>query len=300
MNCPKCNFFVEDGTLYCSKCGAPVCAEVSDTEELEKTMAIPVVRTTKRGESINNVKQSPLPKPRAEQNITKPKQGIGRWQTFVTAFLITAVVCLSLALVYVLLGRETLPKAVDTETNISDTKPKNKDKTKEETDVELKDGESVGVDDEVYGLRIDREYPFKKGVLLKSEELSYKTLKGADYKCEVPSGFEFVYENDGEIRYASNDGTAYMDIGSFENKSSLTIGQIKDKAIEDIGGRQIFSETGDGRYTVTIDREGIIYHHKCILSGDNIVYFELVYPAQYSEVYDVYVSDIDETFDIAG
>lgn len=299
MNCPKCNFFVEEGTLCCPKCGASVCAEACNTEELEKTMAIPVVRTTGKAETVNNVRQTPPSKPKTEQTEVKPKRSTGRWQSFVIAFLITALVCMSVALVYVLLTRETLPKAVDTESNIAYTKP-NDDKIKEEKNEELKEGESVGVDDEVYGVRIDRDYPFKKGVSLKGGELSYKTLKGSDYQCDVPAGFEFVYENDGEIRYASNDGAAYMDIASFENKSSLSITQIKEKALEDIGGSQLFSETGDNRYSVTIERDGIIYHHKCILSGDNIVYYELVYPNEYSEVYDVYVSDIDETFDIAG
>lgn len=299
MNCPKCTSFVEDGTSFCPKCGAPVCAEVLE-EELEKTMAIPVIRTTEKGESIGSALQTPTAKPKTQQDITKPKHNIGRWQTFVIAFLITVTVCLALALVYVLLQRETLPDAVSTQSNITDTKPKVEDETKEKDDKELKDGESVGVDDEVYGIRIDREYPFNKGVSLKSEELSYKTLKGADYRCDIPSEFEFVYEKDGEIRYASINSTAYMDIGSFENKSSLTINQIKDKATKDIDGRKVSSETGDSRYSVTIDRDGIRYHHKCIISGDNIVYYELVYPTEYSEVYDVYVSDIDETFDIAG
>ncbi len=300
MNCPRCNFFVEDGTLFCPKCGAAVCAEAHDTEELEKTMAIPVVRTTEKGESIESAVQTPTAKPKTEQIVSNPKRNVGRWQTFFIAFLITVTVCLALALVYVLVQRETLPKAVSTENNITDTKPKDDGETKKKNDKELKDGESVGVDDEVYGVRIDMEYPFRKGVSLKSGELSYKTMRGADYKCDVPSGFEFVYEKDGEIRYASNDNTAYMDIGSFENKSSLTLSQIKDKALEDIGGREVSLETGDNRYSVTIDRDGIIYHHKCILSGDNIVYFELVYPAQYRELYDVYVSDIDETFDTRG
>ncbi len=300
MNCPKCSSSVDDGTLFCPKCGAPVCAEAGGREELEKTMAIPVVRTTEKGESIAAARQPVQTGPKTEKAEAKPKRNIGRWQTFVIAFLITVAVCLALALVYVLLQRETLPKAVSTDTSIADTKPKGEDKTKKEPEEELKDGESVGVDDEVYGVRIDKEYPFSKGVSLGSEELSYKTMRGADYRCDVPSGFEFVYEKDGEIRYASNDGTAYMDIGSFENKSSLTLSQIKDKALEDIGGREVSSEGGDGRYSVTIDRDGIIYHHKCILSGDNIVYYELVYPLEYREVYDVYVSDIDETFDTQG
>lgn len=295
MNCPKCGSSLEDGTLFCSKCGIS-----SEAEELEKTMAIPVVRTTGRADNIDVPRQNPSPKPKAEKEPAVQKQGIGSWQIFVIAFLVTVVVCLSVALVYVLLGRETLPEIVTTQNQTIQTKSDTNKETKEETDKEFSEGESIGVDDEVYGIRIDTEYSFKNKITIGSEALSYKTMRGSDYRCDVPSEFGFVYENDGEIRYEAKDGTAYMDIGSFENKSSLNLTQIKEKAVGDIGGKQISSHTEDIRYSVSVDRGGIIYHHKCILSGGNIIYYELVYPKEYSEIYDVYVSDIDESFDILG
>lgn len=300
MNCPKCSSPVSDEALFCQKCGASVASEVYTAEEMEKTMAIPTVRTTEMGESLNVRRETQISIPKTEQTVSKSKQGIGRWQTFVIAFLVTVIVCLSLALALALLQRETLPKMEENQEIIVDTKDKTKEEKTEEEEEELSDGESVGVEDEVCGIHIDTAYQFRKGVSLKSPALSYKTMSGADYRCDVPSEFEFVYERDGEIRYCAQDKTAYMDIGSFENKSSLSINQIKDKAAKDIGGKQVSSEIGEGVYSLTVDRDDIRYYHKCISSGDNVIYFELVYPAEYEEVYGVYASDIDKSFEIVS
>ncbi len=315
MNCPKCNTPNMDDSIFCSGCGASLNAVEANRDftesEMDKTMSIPVVRGgMEETTTIPVVKEREHPKPaapRPKQNYVrmpapqpKPvkKNSKEKILVFVIAFLVTLILGLCIALAVILLGGNKEPQ-VDDSVVYTDSTPSQTDSDTDENveeDMEKpEEGESVGVEDEEsVGIKIDKGFGFATGVAIESTAIEYKTLSGSEYVCDIPSVFRFVSDNGEEIRYAPEDKTAYMDIATLKNTMSLS--ELMDKTASEIGGSVKHKERGEDYFVMSIESNGVIYYQKCYV-GDYITYLEVVYPAEYDDVYSVYIADMEKSFE---
>ena len=191
---------------------------------------------------------------------------------------------------------EKAPKADTVKT--SGTKDKNKEEKEKINPDDLIRGESICIPEKA-GIKIDTSYSFAKGKKLSSTALEYKTLRNSEfgYKCDIPSEFVFLSDADGEIRYGAVDKTAYMDIGAFSNIAGVGAAEVKDMISDELGAAAEYEVSGDDWFIMRTTKSGIVYYHKCFASSDFVRYIEFVYPSEYSEIYDVYVNDIESTFE---
>ena len=312
MNCPRCQSPVGEDTLFCAHCGATLTQEVQqssisayDTDDIEKTMAIPAVRPqavavrqTDASEKTPAEKRPPAPK-RSGASATAKGNAKTSILVVVIAFLITLVAGLGITLAAVLISSSSdKVQPDDTPTLQVDNTEQEKEQEKQDPEepAELPVGESVGTEEKT-GISIDTGFEFSLGKTLASSALSYKTLKSTEfgYKCDIPAAFKFVSDADGEIRYRAEDETAYMDIGAFANDHSLTHDEIKSMVSKELGGAVDYEDSGEDWFIMCTISRGVVYYFKCY-ADELIRYVEFVYPAEYKDVYDVYVSDIEPTF----
>ncbi len=307
MICPKCNLTVDDDARFCEHCGNPLIQENEKsaentivTDDIEKTMAIPVVKAgMASAETSLPVREKALVKPDSD----KPQKSLSSNEALKKkilisslSFVITLAVGFSILAAVIFLGNSSSkPNDGKTKTEVSQTKKEKKPEDKKQGD--MPKGESVGIEEKA-GIFVDTDFDFKLGKTIASTELSYKTLKSTDYNyvCDIPSAFKFVSDSDGEIRYRAEDYTAYMDIGAFSNEDNLSCGEIKKMVTDKLGTGSESGDSGEGWFTMTTVSDGVVYYFKCY-ADEYIRYVEFAYPAQYRDVYDVYVSDIEPTFE---
>jgi len=314
MNCPVCKTPLGEDVAVCPNCGEKVSdtqrvvvAPKTDSEEMEATTVIPVVGARKtaepkseKKEQIKNPKEIKEDKPKAEKTAKTVNASNAlkiKIFTIVIACLATLAVGLGITVGVVLLS--SVEKAPQKQT-VENAQTKD-DKTKKEDTIdvaELEVGESTGVA-EKEGIKIDTDYPFQKGKKLAAPQLEYKTLRNSEfaYKCDVPADFEFVFDADGEIRYGASDKTAYMDIGAFKNTGELDAAAVKNMISKELGTSAEYEVSGDDWFIMRTVRDSVVYCNKCFASPDIVRYIEFVYPLEYDEIYDVYVNDIEDTFE---
>ncbi len=304
MTCPKCNLTVDDDARFCEHCGSKLFTEPQDnaentviTDDIEKTMAIPVVNTRMAtSENASPVREKVLVKtdevkPKIPNESLKKKLLISS-----VSFVITLVVGFSILAAVIFIGNSSpKPNADKTKTEVTQGKKEKKPEDKKLEDIP--EGESVGIEEKA-GIFVDTDFDFKLGKTIASAELSYKTLKSTDYNyvCDIPSSFKFVSDSDGEIRYRAEDNTAYMDIGAFSNEDNLSCNEIKKMVTDKLGTGSESGDSGEGWFTMTTVSDGVVYCFKCY-ADEYIRYVEFAYPTEYRDVYDVYVSDIEPTFE---
>lgn len=293
MNCPRCQLPVEDDTFFCEHCGAPLGDKDNDIEQtMELPTVKPIVTYPTEAERVYEAK------PVVRKTETKNENKTLKLRIMLTAvsFLATLVVGFGICALIMFTGDSPEPKAKTDVQEVVKTEKKEKAKKEKEKPVKIKEGSSEG-EKEVSTIAIDTHFDFALGCTLASSELSYKTLKNTElgYSCAIPSSFKFVYDNEGEIRYRAEDNTAYVDVGAFVNDDNSTIDQIKSAIKEKLGGTIQREENGDGWFIMTTKSNGVIYYIKCF-AGENIKYVEFVSPAQYKDVYDVFISDMEPMF----
>lgn len=307
MTCPKCNLTVDDDARFCEHCGNPLIQETEEStantivaDDIEKTMAIPAVKTSMAtSESAGSVREKALIKPDYDKKKkTSSSNEALKKKILISSlsFVITLVVGLSVLAAVILIGNSSSKSNADkTKTEVSQEKKEKKPENKKSEDIP--EGESVGIEEKA-GIYVDTDYDFKLGKSIASAELSYKTLKSTDYNyvCDIPSAFKFVSDSDGEIRYRAEDGTAYMDIGAFSNEDNLSCSEIKKMVTDKLGTGSESGDSGEDWFTMTTVSDGVVYYFKCY-ADDYIRYIEFVYPAEYRDIYEVYVSDIEPTFE---
>ena len=304
MICPKCNLTVDDDARFCEHCGSQLFTELQNnaentviTDDIEKTMAIPVVKTSMAtAESAGPAREKTLIIPDA----VKPKKSNEALKKNILisslSFVITLVVGFSALAAVILIGNSSSKTDADkTKTEVTQGKKEKKPEKKKPQDIP--EGESVGIEEKA-GIYVDTDFDFKLGKTIASAELSYKTLKSTDYNyvCDIPSSFKFVSDSDGEIRYRAEDYTAYMDIGAFSNEDNLSCNEIKKMVTDKLGTGSESGDSGEGWFTMTTVSDGVVYCFKCY-ADEYIRYVEFAYPTEYRDVYDVYVSDIEPTFE---
>ncbi len=298
MNCSKCNNPIEEGSRFCSYCGTLIGGEENGviqtihTDDIEKTMAIPVIRTET---AVEVPKTEPAKKVDSKEKKPSNKVNNTKVITFVIAFLVTLVVGLLITLAAVVISYNVKKPKV-TEPQPTQVQVQGETKKEEKKKEKLEVGESEGTEEKA-GISIDTDFEFDLNAKVASTELSYKTLKNTEfgYKCDIPSAFKFVSDADGEIRYRAEDKTAYMDIGAFSNDANLTPDEVKSMVTRSLGSSAQYEEMTDDGFIMSTVSGSVVYYFKCYVD-EFIRYVEFVYPTRYRDVYDVYVDDIEPTF----
>ena len=315
MTCPKCGLPVEDDTFFCEHCGAPLednstSQSINNTEDMEKTMAIPVVKSgdvfpfdsddipeeksveKKNPSPSNNVKKTPVKKNTQKADALKLK-------IILTAisFFVTLIIGLGICALVIFTDDSPETKTQISAQTFANNKQKKEDKVQSKSKPKkIAEGSSEG-EKEAKGIPIDAEFEFALGCSLGSLQLSYTEHSDSDlgYSCAIPTSFEEVYENDEEIRYRAEDNTAYVDVGAFENVDDLTRSDVKSAINEELNGEILREENGDGWFIMTTKKDDVVYYIKCFV-GDYIKYMEFVNPSQYSSVYDIFINDMEPLF----
>lgn len=303
MICPKCKSPMLEDSLFCSSCGASLKAEESApvqkeevNDDIDRTMAIPVIRTRPEPESKPSVRrvEKSAESEKKEKNSDKKVKVISFAVSFVCTVLILFLI--TLGVIFISNGSKENPLPAGEETAQKEEAKKNDKKTPSKKDAE--DGESIGVDTNAR-IKIDTEFDFALGETLSSSALEYTTVKNTKYgyKCDVPSSFVSAEGEDGETRYKASDDTAYMDIGAFQNTMELEMDDIKEMISDALSKDVEYENGGDGWFITVTEKNSVVYFLKCYVDEDYVKYMEFVYPEQYSETYDVFVDDIEETFE---
>ncbi len=184
----------------------------------------------------------------------------------------------------------------DDRNDAEDTKGSGEDEEKSAKKVKKAGGSSTGEKDSGR-VEVDTGFDFAYGVTIDETEPTYTTLTSRDfsYKCDFPSNFEFKFDNGEEIRYAAADNTAYMDIGAKDNDLNLTVSDVKANTVAAVGGTVSYEASGDDWFAMSIEKDGTAYYQKCFVD-EYIRYFEVVFPTEYVDVYDDYITDIEAAF----
>lgn len=308
MNCPRCNLIVEDGAFFCEHCGVSLAdahAQSPTTENIEQTMVIPIVKTDMAvSPSIADTASVKASVTSVSENKEKKSPVKKDLQTkiilMVISFAVTLAIGFGICAVVIFANSRTKANEVSKPQNNTQTVKTEKEKKPQEEPVELEEGTSEGKEEKT-GISLDTDFTFKHGKKIASSELLYKTLKSTEfaYVCDIPSSFKFVSDADGEIRYRADDNTAYMDVGAFANEHKLSLDEIKTMVQEKLSGSVEREESGDDWFIMSTKSSGVVYYFKCY-ADEYIRYVEFAYPEEYRDIYDVYVSDIEPTFERLG
>ena len=310
MNCPKCHLPVEDDTFFCEHCGVPLndnstSQSIDDTTDMEKTMVIPVAKSNVAYSS--EPERASVSNPVAKKNIpTKntPKKNAKKSEVLKLKFMFTAVsflitLVIGLGICALVIFTDDSPEA---QTTASSQSGQNGDQAQSEGAQSLEEPTRIvegssECEKESVSIDIDTEFDFAFDCSLGSLQLSYKDHSGDEfgYTCQVPTSFEQVYTNDIETRYRATDNTAYVDVGAFENVDELSRGEIKSVIKDQLDGEILSEESGDGWFIMTTKKDDIVYYIKCFV-GDYVKYLEFVNPAEYSDVYNVFIEDMEPLF----
>ena len=71
---------------------------------------------------------------------------------------------------------------------------------------------------------------------------------------------------------------------------------VRDAVIGTLGGTVDYQAGGEDWFAVSVIKNGTYYYRKSFVAGETIRYFEIVYPEEYSQVFNICVSDIDAGF----
>ena len=155
----------------------------------------------------------------------------------------------------------------------------------------------------IYEPLIDLEYEFARGISVDNvinpdmgDEMKSYENQEYSFICPVPGNFTLEAEGPVEVRYLSRDKTAYIDIGALKNTGNWSVASVRDAVIGTLGGTVDYQAGGEDWFAVSVIKNGTYYYRKSFVAGETIRYFEIVYPEEYSQVFNICVSDIDAGF----
>ena len=102
------------------------------------------------------------------------------------------------------------------------------------------------------------------------------------------------FENAGENRYMAVDKTAYICYGYDKTDDGETAESVLKKRKAVLGNNVDFEELIDGRYVISLKKDGIFYCEKGMISDERTVRFTFICPSQYKNVYDTYINVLEE------
>ncbi len=122
---------------------------------------------------------------------------------------------------------------------------------------------------------------------------TYET-KSDDYMTyAIPNGFK----SSDNGRYFSKDSTAYIRYMK-EDKTEIPIPEIIAQKKSFLGGNVYLENTQDNWYVLSTLRNEVIYYTKSIVDENYVISFMFVYPEEYRDIYDDYVDDIIDGFEL--
>ena len=231
---------------------------------------------------------------------------------FLIVFLLVILIGLASVILFVTLkGRNSVP-AVDAPVDpvVKEVIPEvTEEETEEEPEEEPEnqlpeEGESSLM--ETYHFEPDMDYDFVYSAVINPEEHTdekriYSEYHNDEYayKYNIPNSFgiEESHSNShfAESRYTTPDGTAYIDMGAKRNNTELSLQTVLDGTIDSLGGSAEYETSGNDWFAIRVQKNGIVYYQKCYVD-EYIRYFEMVYPSEYSNIYDNYINEIESGF----
>ncbi len=331
MICPKCGKTYDDGTVFCGECGSYIGETKNDSlgDTLGKTMAIPTIKDYERVYASNDAPSPKRETPPTQKKSVKPAETAPRKQAasapqraktdvprekntnqknvfiFIIAFLVVVVIALATILGFVAInsmnsenteGEELSTsqditnneqkKSQDTKDEEAPDKDKEKDKDKEENSMEAESDENSSAD-----------FEFAYGLTPGNADRSYTTLTNGDfnYKCALPSDFKFKNDFGDRLRYVAKDKSAYIDIGAMKNSNKLSADEVLANTKSDIGGVNLYDTLGEDWFALNMEKDGICYYQMCYVD-EYIRYFEMAFPKEYTDAYELYVEEISDSF----
>ena len=95
--------------------------------------------------------------------------------------------------------------------------------------------------------------------------------------CPYPKGFApRAVSGNVKLNLADSLGGATMTVSVESNVTASTTDMMRDYASQ-TGGSVIDSRAGSAGFSVTSERDNIVYHRKCMVDGTNIVYYDFQY-----------------------
>ena len=330
MICPFCGKQYEDGTVFCGECGNYIgrIRDENSSPDIERTMAIPTIKDYERASDAQRERVAAKPANTQETGSSSPaksapkrpqeyKADTQRKQpkkesfkeeknpsqnnvlVFIIAFLVVVVVALATVLGF--MAVRTMNQDGDNTTSqeevLQDNKQKEDTPAKKDKEQEDEEDEEDKEDEEKENADSDGAFEFKYGLNPGNSDRTYSTITSTDfsYKCALPSDFKFKKDFGDRQRYVAKDKSAYIDIGAVKNSNKLSVDAVLANTKSDIGGNSLHDSLGEDWFALSMEKDGICYYQMCYVD-EYIRYFEMVFPKEYTDAYELYVEEISDSF----
>ncbi len=264
MYCKNCGRQLKEGARFCDRCGQSVRQNNQPSErEIRRRKA-----ETLQEERLNRKKRIEYKEERESRKKEKKKARKNRNFILIFIFLILILALVSAIISYHMnvsdsdtpLGEivtETVPPATPAPTMIVNTIPASEQTAKPQN-------ENSGLDknDNNAGTAIDS---------------SYEAFNVNNIICPYPKGFASKSLSGNEkLSLTDPLGGASMTICVEDNVTAPTTDLMRDYAAQ-TGGQIIDSRAVSTGFSVTAERDNIVYHRKGVLEGNSIVYYDFQY-----------------------
>lgn len=125
----------------------------------------------------------------------------------------------------------------------------------------------------------------------------------AKVKCPYPADFEKqsiseVDKNTTKLSVLDPKGGATIKVKEESIDSSKKASVLMKEYAQSMQGKTVSSLAGNGWYGITIEKNNVCYHRKCVLNGDKQYYYEFQYSlgSGYDDKYNKYITYMDDHF----
>ncbi len=128
-----------------------------------------------------------------------------------------------------------------------------------------------------------------------------KIEKNPEYEKKSNEEMTYIVPNhfrtSDNSRYFPRDNTAYIRFMKESVTDAVSVDLMASKKSQ-LGGNISLERAEDTRYFLSTLRNGIVYYTKGIICEDGVISFMFVYPEEYRDIYDDYVKDIADGFEL--
>ncbi|MCH5211505.1 MAG: hypothetical protein J1G06_00675 [Oscillospiraceae bacterium] len=117
------------------------------------------------------------------------------------------------------------------------------------------------------------------------------------YSCDIPDSFVREDYTNERCSYRAGNNSAIIILSANYNSERKNMLDIKREYIMKNGGSVEYESDNDGWFVVSTNKNGMVYYYKCYV-GNYIRSLEMVYPYEYLEDYNDYVTRLSKNFQI--